>query len=82
MENVRCITYPAISSLLSRSNRTSRTPGLKRHVRLPPLHMHRRSPPPKRPRLPTKETPKNEHVVSDEEAAPEPEIDYENEGFL
>ncbi|WFD28685.1 hypothetical protein MNAN1_003698 [Malassezia nana] len=70
-----------ITSLLPSS--PSHVPGLKRHVRLPPLHTNRRSPPPPKPRLPQKETKKpRTEGSSDEEEAPEPEIDYENEGFL
>lgn len=66
------------------SDKTSRMPGLGRRVRLPPLHPHRRSPPPKRPRLPAKETPASKGEVDDDEddREREPEPDYENEGFL
>lgn len=64
------------------SDKTSRMPGLGRRVRLPPLHPHRRPPPPKRPRLPTKEAPAPKGGSDDEEGEGEPEPDYENEGFL
>lgn len=65
------------------SDKTSRMPGLGRRVRLPPLHLHRRPPPPKRPRLPTKDaSPPKEGSDAEEEENGEPEPDYENEGFL
>lgn len=73
-------TDPAITTLLPSS--PSHVPGLRRHVRLPPLHVNRRSPPPPKPRLPKKETKKTTTDSGSEEGEPEPEIDYENEGFL
>ncbi|SHO79646.1 Uncharacterized protein MSYG_3997 [Malassezia sympodialis ATCC 42132] len=69
-----------ITSLLPSS--PSYVPGLKRHVRLPPLHTNRRPPPPPKPRLPKKEPKKTAADSGSEEGEPEPEIDYENEGFL
>lgn len=73
--------HSAITSLLPSS--PSHVPGLRRGVRLPPLHTNRRSPPPPKPRLPTKETKKAPvGSGSEDEGEPEPDIDYENEGFL
>lgn len=79
------LTYPALPSLLEQKKtaaNTSRHPGLKRTTRIPPLHAKRQPPPPPKPRYVPPPKPKDEALGSDEEAEPEPEIDYENEGFL
>ncbi|WFD00330.1 hypothetical protein MYAM1_003078 [Malassezia yamatoensis] len=64
------------------SPHTSRMAGLTRTSRIPPLHTHRKPPPPAKPRFVTSKPAVQKPADSDEEAEPEPEIDYENEGFL
>ncbi|WFC95763.1 hypothetical protein MBRA1_002417 [Malassezia brasiliensis] len=62
---------------------TSRSAGLQRTTRVPPLHVNRKPPPPPKPRPVSSKPKEDEPVGSDEEERePEPEIDYENEGFL
>ncbi|WFD44170.1 hypothetical protein MPSI1_002836 [Malassezia psittaci] len=61
---------------------TSRMAGLTRTSRIPPLHTHRKSPPPAKRSFVTNKPAVQKPVNSDEEPEPEPEVDYENEGFL
>lgn len=80
---MRVRSNTALSKLLQPSTlgTTGRMPGLRRSAALPPLHLHRHEPPPKKPRIPTDIIkPPADSDASD--AEPEPEPDWENEGFL
>lgn len=81
-----CFSHPALPTLLAQRKAaptTTRSAGLQRTTRIPPLHTNRKPPPPPKPRATSSKPKVDEPVGSDEEERePEPDIDYENEGFL